>query len=49
MSIKIIKKVNSPSATAMATYPRNRVVRRPHVPNLRFGQIAFCTDADVDG
>ncbi len=26
-----------------------RVVNRVHVPNLRFGSVAFATDADVDG
>jgi DNA gyrase/topoisomerase IV subunit B len=49
MNITVTKRNVKPSATQIAEYRLNKVVQRAHVPNLRFGKIAFTTDADVDG
>lgn len=52
MDIKIIKRNVKPSATQMVEYKgsvNRKVVHRAHVPDMRFGRIAFTTDADVDG
>jgi DNA gyrase/topoisomerase IV subunit B len=49
MNVKITKRNVKPSATQMSAYKLNKTVQRAHVPNLRFGKVAFATDADVDG
>lgn len=52
MDIKIIKRNVKPAASQMIEYKaavNRKIVHRAHVPNLRFGRIAFTTDADVDG
>lgn len=52
MEIKITKRNVKLTASQMVEYRESvnrKVVARAHVPNLRFGKIAFTTDADVDG
>lgn len=52
MEIKISKRNVKLTASQMVEYKSavsRKVVTRAHVPNLRFGKIAFTTDADVDG
>lgn len=52
MDIKIVKRNLKLTASQMVEYRgevNRKVVSRAHVPNLRFGKIAFTTDADVDG
>jgi DNA gyrase/topoisomerase IV subunit B len=52
MNIKIVKRNVKLSPAQVVEYKSavtRRVVHRAHVPNLRFGRIAFTTDADVDG
>jgi DNA gyrase/topoisomerase IV subunit B len=52
MDIKIVKrnvKLSSAQTVEYNNAVARKVVHRAHVPNLRFGRIAFTTDADVDG
>ena len=48
MTIKITKRNVRPTQSQLNGYSINKTVRRPHVPNLRFGKMAIATDADVD-
>jgi DNA gyrase/topoisomerase IV subunit B len=52
MNVKVTRRNVKMTASAVAEYNDSvirRTVNRAHVPNLRFGTIAFATDADVDG
>lgn len=44
-----IREVASPTSQQLQTYHQNEAIRRRVTPNLRFGSIAFTTDADLDG
>ena len=49
MTVKIVRRNVKITDTQLAFYQRNKSIKRAQVPNLRFGKIAFTTDADVDG
>ena len=46
--IRLVKKLD-PKNVNLKQYLKQENVRRKQVPNLRFGKIALCTDADLDG
>lgn len=52
MNISVTKRNVKPSATQLVDYKSacaRKTINRAHVPNTRFGKIAFATDSDVDG
>jgi DNA topoisomerase-2 len=49
MPVKVINTRDSINAAQLRAYKSNEDVRRIKTPNLRFGKVAFATDADVDG
>ena len=44
-----LDKAIRPNEAMITSSKMNPIIRRPFVPDLRYGRIAFCTDADVDG
>lgn len=48
-NVSVVKRNVKPSASQLVSYKNNKNISRCEAPNLRFGKVAFATDADVDG